>query len=152
MARQPLQAHIFLYRKAKNGFEYAIFRRSDHSECWQGICGGMEDDETVEQGAIRELFEESGVVPASPLHRLETVSYIPTWIFSKEERQVWGEDVFVFPMYYFALEYDGEIRLSEEHTEYRWLDYPSAKRLLYFDDQRTALYELDGKLTLGIIK
>jgi dATP pyrophosphohydrolase len=39
-----------------------------------------------------------------------------------------------------------QISLSREHTEYRWLKYQDAYKLLRFDGDRTALWELDRRL------
>lgn len=62
MARQPQQVHIWLYRQNAQGkWEFAVFRRSDCPDCWQGVCGGLEEGETLEEGARRELLEEAGI-------------------------------------------------------------------------------------------
>ena len=151
MARQPKQIHVYLYRKRGEIFEYAIFQRSDLQTCWQGVCGGLEDDETVEQGARRELQEEAGITEQLPLYPLDCVSYIPSGIFGTRTRERWGKEVVVIPMYYFAMSYDGEIELSEEHTDVQWLPYRQAYRRLYFEDQRIALYELNERLLRGLM-
>lgn len=74
MSRQPKQIHVYLYRKNQNGYEYAIFQRSENPLWWQGICGGVEDDETIEEAAIRETYEEAGIAGKLPLYRLDTMS------------------------------------------------------------------------------
>ena len=55
MARQPRQVHIFLFRQRDDMYESAIFQREDMALCWQGICGGVEGEETLEEGAKREV-------------------------------------------------------------------------------------------------
>lgn len=146
MARQPIQVHIYLFRKSRDGYEYAIFQRSDLTVCWQGICGGLEDGETVIEGARREIFEESGIKRDLPLFKLDTTSYLPDKIIADSERAHWRDDVIVIPMYYFAMEYNGEIKLSDEHLQYKWMSYHEAHEVIYFDDQKTALYELNELL------
>lgn len=86
MARQPKQVHIFLFRQSESGYEYALFQRSDSKFCWQGICGGVEDNETVEEAARREAFEEADISGHLPLYRLESISYLPDNIFRSDER------------------------------------------------------------------
>jgi len=146
MARQPKQIHIFLYRLTEAGYEYAIFQRADMLECWQGVCGGLEDEETLEEGARRELFEEAGIREQLPLYQLESISYIPAGIFLEEDQKRWGRDTVVIPMYYYAMPADWEITLSEEHCCVEWLGYEDAMNRLYFETQRTALYELNQRL------
>lgn len=70
--------------------------------CWQGICGGVEDNETIEDGARREIFEEAGIKEHLPLYPLESISYLPDDIFSDDTRAAWGKRVVVVPMYFFA--------------------------------------------------
>lgn len=146
MPRQPKQVHIFLYRKREDHYEYAIFQRADMLFCWQGVCGGLEDEETEVEGARREIFEEAGVKEYLPLYRLESISCLPSNIFDKETREMWGNDVVIIPLYFFAMPFDGVIQLSDEHTEMRWLPYEQAHELVYYNDQKTALYELNERL------
>ena len=146
MARLPIQVHIYLYRKGAKNYEFAIFQRSDNSLWWQGVSGGVEQGETIEQGARRELFEEAGIEEPLPLYPLETKSYLPANIFKEKTQKMWGKNVIVIPMYFFAMPYEGKIQLSNEHTDYKWMHYEAAEDLVYFHDQKTALWELNERL------
>ena len=119
MSRQPKQVHVYLYRKVNNGYEYAMFQRRDNPLWWQGICGGVEGEETLEEAAVRETYEEAGIADKSTLFRLDTMSYLPISIFNKKTQRTWGRDVVVVPMFFFAIPYSGDIKLSHEHTEVR---------------------------------
>lgn len=147
MSRQPKQVHIYLYRMNIEGkYEFAIFQRSDNELWWQGICGGAEEDETIEESARREIFEEAGISDKLPLYKLESKSYIPVNIFSEQTQIEWGKGITVIPMYFFAMAYKGIIKISHEHIEFRWLVYEKAKDLVYFHDQKVALWELKERL------
>jgi len=149
MARAPYNIHIFLYRITKSGDrEYAIFRRSDDSK-WQGICGGGEDGETIVQSALREAYEEARLPKCTILSKLDSISYIPATEFKDSEH--WGKNVVVIPMYYFGASYDGEITLSSEHSEYKWCDFNEASKLIYWHDQKNALWELNERLERGLL-
>lgn len=150
MSRQPKQVHIYLYRKNLNGcYEFAIFQRADNELWWQGICGGVEDGETIESGARREISEEAGISDKLPLYRLDTESYLPAIIFHTQTQAIWGKDIVVIPMYFFAMPFDGIIKISHEHKEFRWLPYEEAEKLVYFHDQKTALWEVKERLLRG---
>ena len=146
MARQPRQVHIYLFRQRAGQYEYAIFQRADMPFCWQGVCGGLEGNETLEEGARREVYEEAGIIEHYPLYALESVSYLPDNIFKETTRQIWGNSIVVVPIYFFAMPCEMEIMLSEEHSEVRWLPYQEAYDLVYYQDQKTALYELNERL------
>ncbi|MDD2472715.1 MULTISPECIES: NUDIX pyrophosphatase [unclassified Methanoculleus] len=146
--RQPLNIHVYLYRKNHNDvFEYAVFQRADDPKCWQGISGGVEEGETIEQAALRESFEEAGVAIDTPLYRLDTVSFLPSDIFSVHNK--WGKDVVVCPMHFFAIPFQGEIVLSNEHLDVKWCTFQNAYGIIYWHDQKTALWELNQRLLRG---
>ncbi len=150
--RQPRQIHVFLYRKGECGWEYAVFLRSNLKNCWQGISGGVEDDETLVQAAQRELWEEAGITGDRPLHLLECVNSFPAEVIGKKHAARWGREVILVPIRYFAMPYDGPVRLSDEHLEYCWLPYEAAAEKMYFPEQRTALYELNQRLLRGLLQ
>ena len=41
---------------------------------------------------------------------------------------------------------DGNIQLSNEHKEYKWVEYEEALKKLKYDSNKTALWELNEKL------
>ena len=106
----------------------------------------MEDGETRAQSARRELLEEAGISEMLPLYPLQSMSYLPLDVFGPEETANWGLDVVVVPMYFFAMPYEGEIILSDEHIKVCWLPYQKAYDLIYYLDQKIALYELNLRL------
>jgi dATP pyrophosphohydrolase len=147
MARAPFNVLVYLYRRiAEDQLKYALFRRAD-AEFWQGIAGGGEDDETPLAAARRETFEETGLSPIASFLQLDTVAPVPVTEF--KDSHLWGEDVYVIPQYCFGALVDdgGDIVLSHEHTAYQWLRYEDAYRLLKFDSDKTALWELDKRLS-----
>ena len=47
----------------------------------------------------------------------------------------------------FAVDCKGiELTLSDEHSELRWVDYDTAQKLLHWDSNKTALWELNQRL------
>ncbi len=52
-----------------------------------------------------------------PLYPLESASSLPANIFDKETQELWGKNVVVVPMIFFAMPFDGTGKLSEEHTD-----------------------------------
>ena len=149
MARAPYNVHVFLYRITKNkNREYALLRRSD-DEKWQGICGGGEDGETIAQSALRETNEEAGLTWSNIIYKLDSVSYIPATVF--DASGYWGKEVIVIPMYYFGALYDENIILSNEHSEYKWYNFNEARKLIYWHDQKNALWELNERLERGLL-
>lgn len=152
MARAKYQVLVIPYYIEKEIVKYCIFHRSDMN-VWQFIAGGGEDeDETVIISAMRESYEEANIERNCKYTSLDTQSSIPTYCF-KEARDIWGEDCLVIPEYAFAVRLERKIlKLSNEHTEYEWTDYKTAMRRLKYDSNKTALWELDNKIKLGILQ
>jgi dihydroneopterin triphosphate diphosphatase len=144
MPRAPFQVLVYPYIAVGEDFEYALFKRADKGY-WQTVAGGGEDHETPLQAAHRELWEETGLPTDTPLLQLQTIEPIPVTEF--KDSHLWGDAVYVIPQYCFgAAASTRELRLSHEHSEYRWLPYPAALPLIPFDGNRTALWELHQRL------
>ncbi len=142
--RAPFQILAIPYKIINGRPHYCIFHRADFDQ-WQFIAGGGEDDETPVQAAVREIFEESGVV-VDNLIQLKSMCYIPTDIFPKRHLYNWAPDTYVLPEYAFCFACKEDIKLSHEHTECLWLTYEEARSKLKWDSNRTALYELNCRL------
>ena len=104
---------------------------------------GGEDDETPLQTAGRETQEEIGV--EGDLLPLDSMSTVPRSFFSPPN--LWDSDIYVIPVYCFAVDVGAdEIRVSEEHTDHRWVSYQQAEDLLKWDNNRIAMWELRERL------
>ena len=145
MARQPLQVIVIPFRKSENvGYQFAVFHRADDS-MWQFIAGGAEDAETAEQTARREAAEEAGIPKGARFFRLDSRASVPKTAFSPTDH--WPKDLFVVPEYSFAVDVSGQsLDLSHEHDKVRWLSFKEAMRLLTWESNRTALWELNERL------
>jgi dATP pyrophosphohydrolase len=145
MTRAPFQVLVYPYRKSRDGqLEYGLLKRADEG-WWQGVAGGGEDRERPLEAARRETYEETGIPPTSEFIPLDSVESIPVSGF--RDSYLWGEDVYVIPQYAFGVAgNDTQIRISPEHTEYRWFPYEEARELIRYDGCKTALWELDQRL------
>ena len=142
--RIPKQVLIIPYRNVDDKIEYCIFKRKDMN-VWQWIAGGAEDfDKNILESAKREFWEETKIKDVL-IQQLELTCKIPVVNIVKDF--IWGEDVFYSEEYAFSVNITNkQIKLSNEHTEYKWVDYSEAKNLLKYDSNKSALWELDIKL------
>jgi dihydroneopterin triphosphate diphosphatase len=145
MARAPFQILVLPFRViGAEVFEYALFKRSDEPY-WQGIAGGGEDTETPLAAAQREAFEEAHIPILTPLFALQTTSTVP--VFHFKARHLWPKDLYVIPNYCYAADCSAiELALSYEHTEYKWMHYDEGYNALRWDNNKTALWELNERL------
>ncbi|WP_433514883.1 NUDIX hydrolase [Nonomuraea sp. CA-143628] len=126
--------------------EYAVFQRADDSY-WQSVSGGVEEGEDLETAARREIAEETGLTAGGPLVKLDMVSGVEKSCFAAAK--FWPENVYIVPKHFFAMDITregAEIALSQEHRDVRWLRYEAAYESLRYDDDKTALWELDQRI------
>lgn len=138
--REPYQILSIPYRIIDGTPLFCIFRRRD-SDYWQFIAGGVENGETTIEAAKRETIEESGVEPKI-IKQLTCVAYVPAEVIAESRRQHWDKNTFVIPEYSFAFECDSEPTLSNEHTKYKWVTYDEGRKLLKWDSNKVAMYEI----------
>lgn len=144
--RQPHQILAFPFKKDKDGnYLYGIFCRVGKTERYQGIAGGVEEGKSYLEACKREANEEAGISYFAPVIELESISTIPVTNVTKDF--LWGEDVCLIYEHCFGIDVEKEnITLSHEHTKMKWLTYEDAKKILNWDSNRNALWELNWKL------
>ena len=138
--REPYQILSIPYRIVNGIPLFCVFRRSD-SNYWQFIAGGGENGETPIEAVKRETIEEIGVEPIN-IKQLTCIAYVPAEVIAESRRQHWNKNVYVIPEYSFAFQCDLEPVLSNEHNEYKWLTYDEARKLLKWDSNKLAMYEI----------
>lgn len=65
---------VVIIRRADG--QVMVFERKDHPGQWQLPQGGLDDGESPEQGALRELGEETGLQP----EQVRVVAEYPEWL------------------------------------------------------------------------
>lgn len=145
MPRAPYQVLVLPFRETEDGtIEYALFRRKDMA-FWQSIAGGGEDDETPLDTARREAFEEAGIGMGAPIYSLKTLASVPVYHFA--EAVNWPKELYVIPQVAFAIDVgEQDLKISDEHTTFKWMPFEEAMELLHWEGNQTALWELNERL------
>ena len=145
MARAPINAIVIPFRYRDDGnFEFAVFHRADNS-MWHFVSGGAENDETAFDAAKREALEEAAIPSNLEWIKLDSRASIPRTAYSPTLH--WPDDLLVVPEFSFAVDImNHKIVLSDEHDQFRWLNFEEASKLLSYDSNRVALWELNERL------
>lgn len=111
--------------------EYLLLKRRKgkfYGHLWQGVAGRIETGESAVETVLRELKEETGLEPV----RIFVVDHVSSFYQSYKDR------INLIPV--FGIEVNiGEVILSDEHTEYRWVNIDKALDLLSWRQQKKAL-------------
>ena len=124
-----VELHVF--RIINNDLEFLLLKRSEgriYPGIWQMVSGHTEKEDTAVQTAIRELKEETGLTP------------FKMWIAPNVNSFYLADDdsINMIPVFAVQVE-DFNVKISEEHTEYKWLKAEDAKMLLAWDGQRRSV-------------
>jgi dATP pyrophosphohydrolase len=76
---------------------------------------------------------------------LDSVASIP--VLNVVGKFLWGDKVLIIPEYCFGVEVKGrQLNISREHIEYKWVNYEEAVKMLKWDSNKSALWELNERL------
>jgi 8-oxo-dGTP pyrophosphatase MutT (NUDIX family) len=121
----------------ENSFETLLLKTvPERGGFWQPVTGKVEEGEAILSGAVRELFEETGI--SSAIQDLIDLK------FEFQFQGRWGpaiETVFLLRLKK-AAESRAILLDNTEHVEYAWMDVNEALGMLYFESNVQALWKV----------
>lgn len=137
--RRPTQVAIYIFRQRHNQREYLLLRRiPEAGGFWQGVTGGVEDDETVLETAARELFEETGFSGLC----ITQLDYCRSFPVPESMKHHFDSDVTRLTEFAFHAKVEPGINPTldpQEHTEFMWVTYEQALSMLHHQANIDAL-------------
>lgn len=143
-----VEAHIF--RQTQFDIEFLLLKRSTgeiYPGLWQMVNGSIKKKEKAHETALREIKEETFLIP----ERFWVVPNINSFYSVKDDR------IIMIPVFAGLVKNDNKVKISKEHSEYKWVKKEEALKLLAWPGQRKSVeiiydYFLNGKSFLDFVE
>lgn len=126
-----IEAHIFR-QIDENQIEFLLLKRSDgeiYSGVWQMVTGSIDKNEKAYQTALREIKEETSLLPK----QFWVVPNVNSFYEPKKDY------ICMVPVFAALVDLDAQVNISNEHSEYKWVNLEEAKKLLAWRGQRNSV-------------
>ena len=104
---------------------------------WGFPKGNIEMGEKEQDAGIREVQEETGI---SKIVLIDNFREKVHYIYKRQGKSIYKEVV-----YFLAKSNEKEVKLSFEHSEYKWLCYEDSLKQLSFENAKTVLMKANQK-------
>ena len=148
--KQPRSVQVVVFAEGAEGREFLLLRRvASFGSFWQTVTGSLEQGETHEQAAIREVMEETGISAREEdlidLGLVNTFEIPPPWRERYRPGVTQNEEVC------FALKVGRvEPRIDpSEHDAFAWVSFEDALKMFYWESNRRAFSAL-GEIFEGV--
>lgn len=131
---------VYPYKIENDQPFFLIFKRSAkkiYANQWRMVGGKVTEGETRWEAALRELKEETGLVP-------DTFWVVPSVNQFYEAKT---DMIHTIPAFAAGLSANAEINLDEEHTEYKWVKADEISHYIPWPEQRRLIKLIHTILT-----
>ncbi len=124
-----IDCHIAYYHN--NDWLFLLLKRSNdkiYPGIWQGVTGKIDNDEEPYRAALRELKEETNLIP----QKMWTIDKVN--LFYDAKKNIMN----LIPVFGVIVDTQ-KVTLSNEHIEYKWYNINEAIKLLTWNQQKKGL-------------
>ena len=146
--KTPISALVLIHT---HDLQVLIMERADKVGFWQSVTGSIENDETPRQAAIREVFEETGLIATQ--YHLQDWQISNTYEIYSHWRHRYAPGVVENTEHLFGLELPKKLAVElapSEHIRYEWVDWREAATRVFSWTNVDALKRLGERHQLSL--
>ncbi len=133
-----VEVHIFL--KSDKEIKFLLLKRAENEKypnIWQPITGSINKNEKAYETALREVTEETGI-------KVKELLVVPTLsgFYSYE-----NDYISIIPVFAVEVEENIEVKLSQEHSDFKWVSLKEALEMVSWEDQRKSMRLINEHFT-----
>lgn len=132
---------VYVIRPVPGAWQVLVLQRALDTRCptaWETVHGRLEEGEQPEEGAVREVGEETGL----PIERLYNIAVQPYYLHKLQTVQLSCVFCAFVPV-------DADVVLGPEHQRYEWLGVDAALARFAWPRERQGLREVIELLASG---
>jgi dATP pyrophosphohydrolase len=130
-----IAAYICRVENGRSRFLILKRKTSYLPDTWQMVSGKIEKGEKAWEAALREIREETGLVP----DRLYSANEVELFY------EVSQNCINIVPVFIGFIDSDQVVRLSSEHSEYKWISPDESGNFLSFPRQIETMQMIDTR-------
>lgn len=143
--KKPESVLVVIYTESNNNV--LMLQRNDDDKFWQSVTGSIEEGETPQHTAVREVMEETGIDIIGDKLTLINAAYYTIFDILPQFLPRYAPGVTKNKEHWFYLPLPTEYPIIlSEHSKYQWLSYRQAAKLTKSWNNSQAILKLNPRL------
>ncbi len=141
ITKKEVSAGIVVFSKDNKGLKFLLLQ--GENEIWNFPKGHLKKNETLEQAALREVWEETGLkIKKINQGFKEKISY-----YFQQNQKKRKQKIYKIVYFFLAQSYSKKVRLSYEHKKFIWASYEKALKKLKYKNLKKILKKANDFLS-----
>ncbi len=141
ITKKEVSAGIVVFLKNSKGLKFLLLQGGNG--IWNFPKGHLEKNETLEQAALREVWEETGL----KIKKINKKFKEKIFYYFQQKQKNRKQKIYKIVYFFLAQSYSKKVRLSYEHKKFIWASYEKAFEKLKYKNLKKILKKANDFLS-----